>query len=47
MDKQDFIMAKLMDHEIVVRPSTRVYKTLRDAMAEVYQNCSESVQEAN
>ena len=37
MDKQDFIMAKLMDHEIVVRPSTRVYKALKDAMAEIYQ----------
>ena len=37
MDKQDFIMAKLMDHEIVVRRSTRVYKALKDAMAEIYQ----------
>ena len=31
MDKQDFILAKLMDHEIVVRPSTRVYKALNSA----------------
>ena len=37
MDKQDFILAKLMDHEIVVRPSTRVYKALKDTMAEIYQ----------
>lgn len=37
MDKQDFIMAKLMDHKIVVRPSTRVYKALKDTMAEIYQ----------
>lgn len=36
MDKQDFIMAKLMDHEIVVRPSTRVYKALKGTMAEIY-----------
>ena len=36
MDKQDFILAKLMDHEIVVRPSTRVYKALKDTMAEIY-----------
>ena len=46
MDKQDFIMAKLMDHEIVVKPSTRVYKALKDTMAEIYRNCSESAQEA-
>ena len=37
MDKQYFIMAKLMDHEIVVRPSTRVYKALKGTMAEIYQ----------
>lgn len=37
MDKRDFIMAKLMDHEIVVKPSTRVYKALKDTMAEIYQ----------
>ena len=37
MDKQDFIMAKLMDHEVVVRPSMRVYKALKDATAEIYQ----------
>ena len=37
MDKQDFIMAKLMDHEIVVRPSTRVHKALKGTMAEIYQ----------
>ena len=36
MDKQDFIMAKLMDHEIVVKPSTRVYKALKGTMAEIY-----------
>lgn len=36
MDKQDFIMAKLMDHEIVVRPSTRVHKALKGTMA-IYQ----------
>ena len=36
MDKQDFILAKLMDHEIVVRPSTRVYKALKATMAEIY-----------
>lgn len=37
MDKQDFIMAKLMDHETVVKPSTRVYKALKGTMAEIYQ----------
>ena len=36
MDKQDFILAKLMDHEIVVKPSTRVYKALKGTMAEIY-----------
>ena len=46
MDKQDFIMAKLMDHEIVVRPSTRVYKALKDTMAETTGNFLESAQEA-
>lgn len=37
MNRQDFIMAKLMDHEIVVKPSTRVYKALKGTMAEIYQ----------
>lgn len=37
MGKQEFIMAKLMDHEIVAKPSTRVYKALKDTMAEIYQ----------
>ena len=43
MDKQDFILAKLMDHEIVVKPSTRVYKALKDTMAEIYQQLSSNL----
>lgn len=37
MTKQDYIVAKLTDETVVVRPSTRVYKALRDAMHDVYQ----------
>ena len=37
MDKQDFILAKLMANEKVERPSTRGYKALKGTMAEIYQ----------
>lgn len=38
MTKQEYIMSKLTDTAVVVRPSTRTYKALRDEMAKV---CSE------
>ncbi len=35
MTKQDYIMSKLTDTAIVVRPNSRTYKALKDAMAKV------------
>lgn len=37
MDKQAFIMSKLEDHKVVVKPSMRVYRALKDEMAAIYQ----------
>lgn len=34
MNRQDFIMSRLRGIEITVEPSTRVYKALKDSMAE-------------
>ena len=36
MNRQDFIMSRLRGIEITVKPSTRVYKALKDSMAEIY-----------
>ena len=36
MNRQDFIMSRLRGIEITVEPSTRVYKALKDSMAEIY-----------
>ena len=33
--KQDYITKKLLDREVVVQPSPRVYKALRDKLGEV------------
>ena len=33
--KQDYITKKLLDREVVVQPSPRVYKALRDRLGEV------------
>lgn len=40
MTKQDYIMSKLTDTAIVVRPNSRTYKALKDAMAKVYVELS-------
>lgn len=40
MTKQDYIMSKLTDTSIVVRPNSRTYKALKDAMAKVYVELS-------
>lgn len=40
MTKQDYIMSKLTDTAIVVRPNSRTFKALRDAMAKVYVELS-------
>lgn len=40
MTKQDYIMSKLTDTAIVVRPNSRTYKALKDAMAKVYAELS-------
>ena len=36
MDRQDYIVSRLKNKEIVVKPSPRVYKALKDDMARVY-----------
>lgn len=47
LDRQEHIYRKLMDMEVVVKPSVRVHKALSKSMAGIYtNNCSESVQEA-
>lgn len=40
MTKQDYIMSKLTDTAIVVRPNSRTYKALKDEMAKVYAELS-------
>ncbi|RHH73533.1 mobilization protein [Collinsella sp. AM17-1] len=40
MTKQDYIMSKLTDTAIVVRPNSRTYRALKDAMAKVYAELS-------
>ena len=35
LTKQDYITRKLLDREVVVQPSPRVYKALRDRLSEV------------
>lgn len=40
MTKQNYIMSKLTDTEIVVHPSTRTYKALKEEMAKVYAELS-------
>lgn len=40
MIKQDYIMSKLTDTAIVVRPNSHTYKALKDAMAKVYAELS-------
>lgn len=40
MTKQDYIMSKLTDTAIVVRPNSRTYKALKDAMTKVYAELS-------
>jgi len=36
MDRQDYIVSRLKNKEIVVKPSPRVHKALKDDMARVY-----------
>ena len=35
LKKQDYIIKRLSERDIVVQPNTRVYKALRDQMAEI------------
>lgn len=37
LDRQEYIYRKLMDMEVVVQPSVRVHKALKDSMAQIYQ----------
>ena len=37
LDRQEYIHRKLMDMEVVVKPSVRVYKALSESMAGIYQ----------
>lgn len=46
LDRQEYIYRKLMDMEVVVQPSVRVHKALKDSMAQSISSCSESAQEA-
>lgn len=36
MDRQDYIISRLKNKEIVVKPSTKVHKALKDEMGNVY-----------
>lgn len=36
MTKQDYIVSKLLDESVVVHPSTRVYKALREYMRDIH-----------
>lgn len=36
LNKQDYILAKLMDEEVVVKPSSRLHKALKDIMGDIY-----------
>ena len=38
LSKQDYITKRLTDREIVVQGNPRVYKALRNQMAEIYEN---------
>ncbi|WP_198003138.1 hypothetical protein [Olsenella sp. oral taxon 809] len=37
LGRQEYIYRKLMDMEVVVQPSVRVHKALKDSMAQIYQ----------
>ena len=37
LTKQDYITKKLLDREVIVQPSPRVYKALRDRLEEVLE----------
>ena len=37
LDRQEYIYRKLMDMEVVVKPSVRVHKALKESMAGIYQ----------
>ncbi len=37
LSKQDYLISRLYDREIVVQPSPRVYKALRDELAQVHK----------
>ncbi len=37
LDRQEYIYRKLMDMEVVVKPSVRVHKALGESMAGIYQ----------
>lgn len=36
LTKQDYILSKLMDESVIVKPSSRLYKALRDVMGDIY-----------
>lgn len=36
LNKQDYILSKLMDEEVVVRPSSRLHKALKGIMGNIY-----------
>lgn len=35
LTKQDYIISKVTNHEVIVQPNTRVYKALKDKLGEV------------
>ena len=45
LDCQEYIYRKLMDMEVVVKPSVRVHKSPKESMAGIPTICSESAQE--
>lgn len=47
MNGRDFIMSRLRGVEITVKPSTRVYKALKDSMEKITCSSSGSAQEAS
>lgn len=37
LNRQEYIYRKLMDMDVVVKPSTKVHKALKESMAKIYQ----------
>ena len=46
LTKQDYIIRRLLHREVVVQGNTRVYKALRNQMADIYAELQRTTQES-